>query len=65
MVAGAVMLSATALLATGLVWVSTNWTRERGAAERAAAQRQRDLHSEVAELGRRVGALQRLLEGVD
>ncbi|WP_331743317.1 hypothetical protein OG762_47535 (plasmid) [Streptomyces sp. NBC_01136] len=63
-VAGSVMLSTTALLATGLVWVSSTWKRERRTADHAAAQQQ-ELRSEVAELCRRVGALQRLLEGVD
>ncbi|MGW1728816.1 hypothetical protein ACWCQK_38870 [Streptomyces sp. NPDC002306] len=63
-VAGSVMLSTAALLATGMVWASSAWQRERRAADRAAA-RQDELRGELAELGRRVGALQRLLEGVD
>jgi len=63
-VVGSMMLSTTAVLATGLVLVSTALTRERRGADRSAAQ-QRELRHEVAELGRRVTALQRLLEGVD
>ncbi|KOG32619.1 hypothetical protein AQJ84_39585 [Streptomyces resistomycificus] len=65
MVAGSVMLSTTALLATGLVWVTSARQRERHVADRAAARQQEEVRGELAELGRRVTALQRLLEGVD
>ncbi|WP_330299328.1 hypothetical protein [Streptomyces sp. NBC_00503] len=64
MIAGSVLLSTTTLLAAGLFWASATSTRERRTACRTAAQQQ-ELRSEVAELGKRVGALQRLLEGLD
>ncbi|MDI6413500.1 hypothetical protein [Streptomyces albus] len=64
MVAGSVMLSTTAVLATGLVWASSNWMRERRTADRAAL-RQQELSAEVARLSQQMGAMRRLLEGVD
>lgn len=59
-----VMLSTSTLVAAGLFWASANRGGGRRTAERAAAG-QEELRADVAELCKRVGALQRLLEGVD
>jgi hypothetical protein len=63
-VVGSMMLSTAAVLATGLLWASAALARERWGTDRSAEQ-QRELRQEVAELGQRVAAVQRLLEGVD
>ncbi|TPQ19318.1 hypothetical protein [Streptomyces sporangiiformans] len=63
-IASSVMLSATTLVATGLLWASAGTRERRTAAERSTVHQQ-ELRTELTELSRRVGALQRLLEGVD
>ncbi|MER5935025.1 hypothetical protein [Streptomyces sp. NPDC002054] len=64
-IASSTMLATTTLVVTGLLWFSNSLQRERRSADRAAVNLQRELHSEVAELSSRVGAMQRLLEGLD
>ncbi|QES50112.1 hypothetical protein DEJ50_22065 [Streptomyces venezuelae] len=59
------MLATTTLVVTGLVWLSHSLQRERRTEDRTAVKLQRELRSEVAELSSRVGAMQRLLEGLD
>jgi hypothetical protein len=64
LLAGTVLVSTTSLLAAGLFWTAATWNGRRAQAD-GADTHARELRAEVAELGRRVGALQRLLEGVD
>ncbi|MEV8536068.1 hypothetical protein [Streptomyces sp. NPDC051211] len=64
-IAGSALLASTTLVVTSLIWLSNGLMRERRTADSTAANLQRELRTEVAELSNRVGAMQRLLEGVD